>query len=66
MDRKDYPIGAYIHACSTTTNTQIKNFNKFIGYLDKLEKKQKFKSVSYFADILRQHLNSLILNSIGR
>jgi hypothetical protein len=42
MDRKDYPIGAYIHACSTTTNTQIENFNKFIGYLDKLEKKQKF------------------------
>jgi hypothetical protein len=37
MDRKDYPIGAYIHACSTTTNTQIENFNKFIGYLDELE-----------------------------
>jgi hypothetical protein len=33
MDRKDYPIGAYIHACSTTTNTQIEKFNKFIGYL---------------------------------
>jgi hypothetical protein len=37
MDRKDYPIGAYIHACSTTTNTQIEKFNKFIGYLDELE-----------------------------
>jgi hypothetical protein len=47
MDRKDYPIGAYIHACSTTTNTQVEKFNKFIGYLDELETKQKFKSVSY-------------------
>jgi transcriptional regulatory protein LevR len=42
----------------------LENFNKFIGYLDKLEKKQKFKSVSYFADILRQHLNSIV-NSDG-
>ena len=62
MDRKDYPIGAYIHACSTTTNTQIENFNKFIGYLDELETKQKIQSVRYPADFLRQYLNSLILN----
>jgi hypothetical protein len=44
MDRKDYPIGAYIHACSTTTNTQIEKFNKFIGYLDELETKQKIQA----------------------
>jgi hypothetical protein len=31
----------------TSTNTQIEKFNKFIGYLDELETKQKFKSVSY-------------------
>jgi hypothetical protein len=62
MDRKDYPIGAYIHACSTTTNTQIENFNKFIGYLDKLEKKQKFKSVHRYVDFLRSCLTPLILN----
>jgi hypothetical protein len=51
-------IGAYIHACSTTTNTQIEKFNKFIGYLDELETKQKFKSVSYPADFLRKYLDS--------
>ncbi|VVH65354.1 hypothetical protein BSPLISOX_2398, partial [uncultured Gammaproteobacteria bacterium] len=62
MDRKDYPIGAYIHACSTTTNTQVEKFNKFIGYLDELETKQKIQSVRYPADILRKYLNSLILN----
>jgi hypothetical protein len=34
----------------------------FIGYLDELETKQKFKSVSYPADFLRKYLDSLILN----
>jgi hypothetical protein len=47
IQRFDYPIGAYIHACSTTTNTQVEKFNKFIGYLDELETKQKIQSVRY-------------------
>jgi hypothetical protein len=40
----------------------IENFNKFIGYLDKLEKKQKFKSVHRYVDFLRSCLTPLILN----
>lgn len=63
MDMKDYSIGAYIQTRSTTTDTQIKNFNRFIEYLTKLEKKQKIKSVSYPSNILRKSLSSLILNS---
>lgn len=59
---KDYPINNYIQTCSVATETQIKNFNKFIQYLNKLEKKQKIKSVRYPADILRKYLDSLILN----
>jgi predicted ATPase len=54
MDMKDYSIGAYIQTRSTTTDTQIKNFNRFIEYLTKLEKKQKIKSVSYPSNILRK------------
>jgi predicted ATPase len=62
IEIKDYPINAYIQTCFVTTNTQVENFNKFIKYLIKLEKKQKIKSVRYPVDFLKKNLNSLILN----
>lgn len=36
---KDYPIDVYLKASFVETHTQVKNFNKFIKYLAKLEKK---------------------------
>lgn len=62
MDIKDYPVNAYIQACSVATNTQVKNFNTFTDYLIRLEKKQKIKSVRSHANFLKQCLDSLIFN----
>ncbi|WXU00595.1 MAG: hypothetical protein Ctma_1321 [Catillopecten margaritatus gill symbiont] len=59
---KDYSIDAYIQAYSIVTKTQSENFNKFIKYLNRLETKQKIKSVRFSVNLLTKELNSLISN----
>jgi hypothetical protein len=59
----DYPIGAYIHACSTTTNTQVEKFNKFIGYLDELETKDINSEATHLNIISSLNIKQIFINN---